>query len=49
MKRPATILISIGAGLALVAAGTAAGAATGGNFILGKANTENHPGHPHQL
>jgi hypothetical protein len=40
MKRPATILISVGAGLALVAAGTAAGAATGGNFILGKANTE---------
>ena len=40
-NRQATLLISIGAGLALVTAnGTAAGAATGGNFILGKANTE---------
>ncbi len=41
MKRPATILISVGAGFVLLAAGTAAGAATGGNFILGKANSEN--------
>jgi hypothetical protein len=40
MKRPTTILISIGAGFVLLAGGTAAGAATGGNFILGKANTE---------
>ncbi|MBO0816281.1 MAG: hypothetical protein J2P30_14210 [Actinobacteria bacterium] len=40
MKRSSTILISIGAGFVLLAGGTAAGAATGGNFILGKANTE---------
>jgi hypothetical protein len=33
-------LISIGAGFVLLAGGTAAGAATGGNFILGKANSE---------
>ena len=43
MNRPMTILISVGAGFLLLAAGTAAGAATGGNFILGKANTENTP------
>ena len=40
MNRPVTILISVGAGFLLLAAGTAAGAATGGNFILGKANSE---------
>ena len=43
MNRPMTILISVGAGFLLLAAGTAAGAATGGNFILGKSNSENTP------
>jgi len=40
VKRSSTILISIGAGFVLLAGGTAAGAATGGAFLLGKANTE---------
>jgi hypothetical protein len=40
VKRSSTIFISIGVGFVLLAGGTAAGAATGGNFILGKANTE---------
>lgn len=40
MKRSTAILISIGAGFFLLAGGTAAGAATGASFILGKANSE---------
>ncbi len=40
MNRPVTILISAGAGFLLLAAATAAGAATGANFILGKVNSE---------
>jgi hypothetical protein len=40
MNRQMTILISVGAGFLLLAVGTAAGAATGGNFILGKSNSE---------